>query len=228
MKKISKVAAAFMAALIVFSSFSAFAAPSYVNSVGSESTDIAVLDDSTYTVAGKDTTQSKQSEYTELQYADEAITSQCDVYATIEEGSKVYDPTNQDADENGFVDGSILIGVPTVLIMNGTPDTDGYYVAEGAGKVKGNIAGTTVINVVPESEFTMSQTGKDDITATVTQDYSQFVVSTSSLTGAGVNKNVTPAFNDEAVFNVLVKTNEATAGSWNGSFNYTISLTSVA
>ena len=191
--KISKIAAIFMAALIALCSFSAFA----TNSEGSKAEDIAVLDESTYTVAGKDTTQNKQSEYTQIPYTDETVTSTCDVYATVAEGEKVYDPENPGADENGFVDGSILIGVPTVLIMNGTPDSNGYYIAEGQGRVKGNIAGTTVISVVPEE--------------------------TSNVNGADVNKNVTPSFNDNAVFHITAKTNQATAGSWHGSFTYTIS-----
>lgn len=221
--KISKLAAVFMAALIALSSFSAFAATNYTNSEGSEAEDIAVLDESTYTVAGKDTTQEKQSEYTEIQYTDETVTSTCDVYATVAEGEKVYDPENPEADENGFVDGSILIGVPTVLIMNGTTDSNGYYIAEGQGRVKGNIAGTTVISVVPEETFTMSQDGKADITAAVNQDYTKFVVATSDINGADVNKNVTPSFNDNAVFHITAKTNQATAGSWHGAFTYTIS-----
>lgn len=212
-----------MAALIALSSFSAFAATNYTNSEGSKATDIAVLDDSAYTVAGKDTTQNKQSEYTEIQYTDETVTSTCDIYATVAEGEKVYDPENPNADGNGFVDGSILIGVPTVLIMNGIPDSDGYYIAEGQGRVKGNISGTTIISVVPEGTFTMSQEGKKDITATVSQDFTKFVVATSGVNGSDVNKNVTPSFNDEAVFNVTAKTNQATAGSWKGSFTYTIS-----
>ncbi|MDE5985374.1 MAG: hypothetical protein K2H13_08990 [Eubacterium sp.] len=227
-KKISKIAAFIMAALIIFSSFSAFAATGYVNSTGSEASDIAVLDDSTYIVAGKDTTQNQKSEYTEIQYADETITSKCDVYATVAEGEKVYDPTNPDADENGFVDGSILVGVPTVLIMDAVADENGYYIAKAQGRVKGNITGATIINVVPEASFTMSQDGKDDITAIVTQDFTKFVVPTSDVTGADINKNVTPSFNDNAVFNVTVATNQATAGSWHGSFTYTISTSTAA
>lgn len=200
----------------------AFAA-NYTNSVGSAASDIAVMSDSSYTVQGKDTTQNKKSTYSTVTYAGEDITSDCDVYATIAEGSKVYDPTNENADEDGFVNGDILVGVPTELIMNGTANNDGYYVAEGSYKVKGNISGTTVINVEADDSFKMHSIGKDDINATVSQDYTKFVVSTSSLTGSDVNKHVTPAFNDDAVGKVTVKTNEATAGSWAGTFAFEIS-----
>lgn len=225
-KKISKITAIIMATLMMFTCFSAFGAE-YVNSTGSQASDIAVLDDSTYTAAGQDTTQNKKSEYTTIAYADETITSKCDVYATVAEGEDVYDPENPEANEDGFVDGKVLIGIPTVLIMNGTPNADGYYVAQGKGEVKGNVAGTTVINVVPESSVTLSQKGKADITASVAQDFSKFVVATSTLEGSDVNKNLTPAFNDNCTFNVTVQTNQASAGSWHGSFAYSIYTTTI-
>lgn len=202
----------------------AFASSKYINSTGSEATDISILDDEEYIVAGKDTTQGKVSEYGTITPNEELQQSPVDIYATIAEGSDVYDPENPQADDDGFVDGSILVGVPTTLILDGTPDENGYYVASAKGKVKGNIAGTTIINVVPDKTVTLNQPGKNSITATIEQDYTQFAVSTSTTQGANINKNVTPEFNDLSVFNVTVKTNEATAGSWSGSFNYTIFL----
>lgn len=200
----------------------------YVNSVGSATGDIAILDDAQYSVTGQDTTQEKSSKYKTVEVGDETITSACDVYATVAEGSKVYDPENPNADESGFVDGQIVVGVPVELILDGTPDAQGYYKGSGLVKVKGNIAGTTVINVVPEDTVTMSQTGKADITATIEQGYTKFVIPTSSLTGTDVNKQVTPDFNDNATSTVEIKTNQATAGSWAGTFTYSISVSNVA
>lgn len=200
----------------------------YVNSVGSATGDIAILDDAQYSVTGQDTTQEKSSKYKTVEVGDETITSDCDVYATVAEGSKVYDPENPNADESGFVDGQIVVGVPVELILDGTPDAQGYYKGSGLVKVKGNIAGTTVINVVPEDTVTMSQTGKADITATIEQGYTKFVIPTSSLTGTDVNKQVTPDFNDNATSTVEIKTNQATAGSWAGTFTYSISVSNVA
>lgn len=195
-----------------------------VNSSGSKATDIAVIDNSSYSVSGSDSNQNKKSEFDTYTYTGDTIVSSVNVYGTIAEGSNVYDPDNLDADENGYVDGKIEVGVPTTIIFSGTADSEGYYVGKSSGRVKGNISGSTVIAVVPDDSFTLSSKGKDDITATVEQDYTQFVVETSELTGDKVNKNVTPSYNDKAVFNVKVKTNEATAGSWKGSFNYNISL----
>lgn len=199
-----------------------------VNSTSSKATDIAVIDDSSYSVSGSDRNQSQKSEFDTYTYTGDTIVSSVNVYGTIAEGSNVYDPDNPDADENGYVDGKIEVGVPTTIIFSGTADSDGYYVGKSSGRVKGNISGSTVIAVVPDDSFTLSSKGKNDITATVEQDYTQFVVETSELTGDKVNKNVTPSYNDRAVFNVSVKTNEATAGSWKGSFNYNISLLNTA
>lgn len=241
MKKFIKVISAVLAVTMVLSTgaISAFAAATnpttgnpYVNSVGSVAADIT--NDSK---VGQDSTQEKQSAYTEVPYTTDT-TRNCEVYATVAEGSDVYDPTNpDDTDHDGFVDGKIVVGLPTVLILNGTPDESGYYVGSGTYKVKGNIAGTTVINVVAADTFTMRQTGKTPITASVTQDYTKFVVegsTNSTIVGQpGVNNHVTPSFNDNAKGIVTVKTNGAEvnghmAGSWFGEFAWTISLTNVA
>ena len=140
-----------VAMLIPTTAFAASTNPTtnnpYVNSVGSATGDIAILDNNQYAVAGQDTTQEKSSKYTTHDVTtNPTVTSNCDVYATIEEGSKVYDPENPTADESGFVDGRIIVGVPVELILEGTADEQGYYKGSGLVKVKGNIAGTTVIN----------------------------------------------------------------------------------
>lgn len=228
-KKLKSIIAGVLSTITIMSmsTVALAATPSYVNSVGSQEGDIAVVGNSAYTVVGKDTTQNKKSEYTNITYADEKIVSKCDVYATVAEGSDVYNPSNPDADENGFVNGDIVVSMPVVLVMSGTVDNNGNYVAKGMGKVKGNIAGTTVINVVPDSSFKMSQIGKDDITATVTQNYKKFAIPTSTAIGSDVLKTVTPSFNDDCTFAINVSTNEATAGSWSGSYNNNIFLSTV-
>ena len=71
-------------------------------------------------------------------------------------------------------------------------------------------------------------TGKANITATISQQYTKFTVPTCTLSGADVNKNVSPDFNDTAVSSVEIKTNEAPAGSWAGTFTYSITVTNIA
>lgn len=231
MNKIFKkvVAGVIMAATIVsMSSITTMAATNYVNSVGSVNDDIKIVDNSDYTVIGNDTTQNKKSAYTNITLADNSVTSPCEVYATVAEGSKVYDPTNPKADDTGFVDGSIVVSLPTTLILSGTPDESGNYTGSGVIKAKGNIAGTSVINVVPDSTVTLKSTGKADITANVTTEYTQFALPTSTATGDKLNKHLDYVFNDECKSVVTVKTDKATAGSWSGTYNNSVSLTTVA
>lgn len=229
-KLIKKVTTGVLTVITVLSiaSTTAFASTSYVNSIGSAKEDIGILSDSSYTVIGKDATQDKKSTYSNITLADENITSPCEVYATVAEGSKVYDPENPNATDDGFVDGSIVASLPTTIILNGTPNTDGYYEGSGLVKVKGNIAGTTIVNVVPDSTVILSSQGKTDITANINQKYTKFVIPTSTVTGADVNKHLDYTFNDECSTIITIKTNQATAGSWSGSYNNTVSLSTAS
>lgn len=227
-KFIKSILAVGMCALTVLGSSTTALAANYVNSVGSVPEDIAVVDNSGYTVTGQDTTQAKKSTYATVTATTDLQESNVDIYATIAEGSPVYDPENPNAGEDGFVDGTVLVTVPTTIILSGTADEEGYYVGEARGKVKGNIAGTTIINVTPEDSVTLHSTGKNDITAIVEQDYTKFAVATSTAEGEDISKTVTPDYNDNAVFDVTVKTNQATAGSWSGQFTYNISLSDAA
>lgn len=228
-KFIKKVGAGILTVLTVvsMSSITAFASTSYVNSVGSVQEDINILNDSSYTVVGKDVTQGKESTYSNITLADETVTNPCEVYATVEEGSKVYDPDNPNADEDGFVDGSVIASLPTTIILSGTPNPEGFYEGSGVVKVKGNVAGTTIVNVVPDSKVTLSSKGKADISADIVQQYTKFVIPTSTVTGADVNKNLDYVFNDNCLSTIIVKTNEASAGSWHGSYNNVVSLSTV-
>lgn len=217
-----------VATVISMSSITAFAAtPSYVNSVGSATDDIKIVDDSGYSVTGNDETQSKKSTYTNITLADDSVTSQCQVYATVAEGSKVYDPDNPKANNEGFVDGAVVVSLPTTLIVSGTPNSKGEYIGTGLVKAKGNVAGTTVINVVPDATVTLSSVGKANITANITTEYTQFALPTSTATGDKLNKHLDYVFNDDCKSVITVKANNVSAGSWNGAFNNNVSLSTV-
>ena len=227
-KLFKKVSVGVLAALMVFStSIPALASTSYVNSVGSVSEDISVLSDSSYSAVGHDTTQNKKSSYANVELSDESVVQKCEIYATIAEGSKVYDPENPEADEDGFVDGSIIASLPTTIILSGTPDSDGFYKGNGIVKVKGNVSGNTVINIIPDNNVVLSSAGKTDIAADIFQQYTKFVVPDSELSGIDVNKNLNYVFSDECSSVIEIKTNQATAGSWRGNYNNTIYLSSV-
>ena len=224
-KKTSKVIALLIAIITIITTAVPVMAADSDNSKGSKGSDIAILDDSNYNVAGKDSKQNKKSEYELFTHEGNDIISSVNVYGTVADGSDVYDPENPDADDDGFVNGKVQVGVPTTIIIDGKANSEGYYAGAASGKVKGNISGSTVISVVPDNEVTLKSQGKADVTAPIEQDYTQFVVETSEYSGEKVNKFVTPSFNNKAVFDVSVKTKDLSAGSWSGSFNYNISLT---
>lgn len=234
-KTFGKVIACVMAVMMVLSTgiMSAFAtegpAVNYKNSVGSVVADRDADDvsENAYgsAVTGKDETQQKESEYTNVTYDGTDKTVECNVYATVAEGSDVYNPE----DPSNPIDGKIVVGVPTVLILSGTPNANGEYVGSGKIAVKGNISGTTVINVTAPASVTLSQTNKADITASIAQDFTKFVVEGNPIAGqTGVNNHVTPAFNADATGVVTITAKDGvSAGSWHGVFNWTISTTSV-
>lgn len=216
------------AIMTVTTAVPAFAATT--NSVASQATDIGIVADSSYTVAGVDSTQNKKSQYqvvSDFIEATDGKTYQTNVYATIAEGEDIYDPTDPNADPStGMVDGSILVSVPKTLILGQTGT--GVWSGEYTIKVKGNITGKTVISVVPDATFKMSQEGKADITVTTNQPKTKFVVATSTVSGADVVKGVTASFNDNATTTGTMSTTEASAGSWAGICNFAINMTTVA
>ena len=64
---------------------------------------------------------------------------------------------------------SFNVTIPKTLILDGTNGSGAYTVS-----VKGNIAGSDVIKVVPDSTFKMSQSGKRDIDTAITQSKTEF------------------------------------------------------
>lgn len=229
MKKIFKtlVAGVIATLMVTTTAMPTFAA---TNSIGSASTDIGIVTDSDYVVAGNDSAQNKSSEYqtvSDFVEATDGKTYQTNVYSTIAEGQDIYDPTDPNADpETGMVDGSILVSVPKALILGQT--AEGVWSGAYTIKVKGNISGSTVISVVPDATFTMAQVGKPNITVTTNQPKTKFVVADSTISGDDVVKGVTASFNDNAVTTGTMSTTEASAGSWQGICNFTISMYTVA
>lgn len=196
-----------------------YAATNYQNSVGSVAEDIT-----NDVMVGQDATQGKQSEYQQVSdfvTAEGAKTYACEVYGTIAEGEDVIGPDGQP------IDGSILVSVPKKVILGKNTQGDAY---EGSYtvKVKGNIAGSTVISVIPDATFTMKQVNKKDITVNVSQPKQRFVCADSTLVGEDVVKGVEAQFNEVAVATGTMSTTQATAGSWNGICNFTIQMASQA
>lgn len=184
LSSIGKTSASVLTAAVLASSLTvpAFAASGNVNSVGSNR-----IDDDKVS-SGLDQTQSKYTDYNQV--TDEDKTSTVDVYATQAS--------------------SYTVTVPATLILNGAYGAENSFNYDVV--VSGNIAGDETVTVKPDSDFTMSSVGKDDIPATVTQGKTTFtyedglrVDNDLSTTGKGVATGMT-------------------AGLWKGSFGINISL----
>ncbi len=220
--KTKKVLACVMACAICMSfGVQAFALGTNVNSVGSVAADVSDdLAEDAYgsEVTGKDETQQKESEYQELEVADDTVTATVDVYATQATGEDL-------VDENGeTIDGTVMVVVPKVVILDGVSG-DGAYVV----KVKGNIAGNEVITVAPDAEVAMKQAGKDDVIATITQAKQRFAYNgTTAVADADdLAKTVTTDYATTTV-DATIQADGLTAGSWHGTFAFNISFATAA
>lgn len=103
--------------------------------------------------------------------------------------------------------------IPKKITLDGESKTGDYKVS-----VTGDIAGDHYVSVVPETSFSMSQSGKDNVTADVEQSKNKFypAVSTKALSNneSHFGENVTGT----------ISADDLSAGLWEGDFNFNISL----
>lgn len=216
MKKItSKILCAGLSAVMICSSaIPVFAAEKTVNSTGSVANDYITetngkdpgeATEKTEGIIGYDDTQNVESQW--KQYSDfmqENKQYSADVYASQASGEDYYNPDGE------LIEGDIIVWLPTSLVLNGTSKLNEYK-AEYGVKVKGNIAGNELVSVIPDKNVSLRQQGKEDVTASIAQEKQEFTYSdlkdgaTSTSTGT-------------------VTANSLSAGSWNGAFNFTVSL----
>ena len=101
---------------------------------------------------------------------------------------------------------AFTVTIPKTIAINAGTKTATYTIS-----VSGDIAGDETLAVTPAASFVMQQNGKADVTATVTQvkkswSYSD-ITSTPSTTGT-------------------ISATGLSGGAWEGSLNFTISLSS--
>ena len=182
----------------------AFAASDLKDSTASTAADATRTEGDT--MDGQDENQSKATVYSD-EITEDAPTNACEVYATQASTFSVI--------------------IPKTIILNGKKDeaNTGAYVVTA----KGNIGGAETIHVVPDAAFKMSQEGKEDIDATVTQAKVNFVVAeraeekfaagmTTDNTAKGVDAT------EGATADGLVEVTNLSAGSWAGQFNFNIEI----
>ena len=139
---------------------------------------------------GSDTVQGASTSYEEVGVG----SSKTNVYLTVDNSN-------------------IKVGVPTTIILNGSPNENGEYVAQYGVSVSGDISGGSILTVEPsDNEVALQQAGKDDITATITQSQTQF--SSDDLKNNLVTQGT-------------VSATALTAGSWNGQTSFNIQLNQI-
>ena len=111
------------------------------------------------------------------------------------------------------VGSTFTVTIPKKITLSGETKSGTYNVT-----CTGDIAGDEFISVAPASSFDMTQKGKADVTATVTQETTKFRADnyTTELE-EGEAKMATGATGSIAASGL-------TSGGWNGTFNFTIAL----
>lgn len=139
--------------------------------------------------AGEDTVQGAKTEYDEVGVGKHST----DVYLTIDNNN-------------------VLVGVPTTIIVNGTPNDKGKYIGEYSVSAKGDIAGNETVNISPKSAYVdFYQTGKEAQEGKITQEKIEF-------NSSEVSKGVTADGEVSAI--------GLSAGSWKASTSFDISINS--
>lgn len=151
-----------------------------------------------YVTVGEDTTQGKTSSKTSIEDITDttyANTSEAEVYVT--RGS------------------TFSVVIPKVITLDGSTKAGDYQVA-----VKGDISGNQKISVTTPDTFEMAEQNatvaqKDNVTATIAgakTEWTQSEIKADTYDGTGTTKGTITA-------------DGITAGSWKGTFDFSISLT---
>lgn len=139
---------------------------------------------------GSDTVQGASTSYEEVGVG----SSKTNVYLTVDNSN-------------------IKVGVPTTIILNGSPNENGEYAAQYGVSVSGDISGGSILTVEPtDNEVALQQAGKDDMSATITQSQTQF--SSDDLKNNLVTQGT-------------VSATALTAGSWSGQTSFNIQLNQI-
>ena len=134
---------------------------------------------------GEDTAQSAKTSYAEIFKNN----NETQVYLTIDDKDRV-------------------VSLPTTVILSGTPDAQGKYIGKYSVGVSGDMSGKKIVKVEPEATASLTQKGKNNVTASIAQDKVSFN---------------TDDFKNKTVTNGSISADSLTAGSWNSNFNFNVS-----
>ena len=162
------------------------------------------------TSVGADTVQGATTKYTEMGEG----STDTEVYLTVD-------------------DSNVVVGVPTEIIVSGTPTETGKYIGEYSVIAEGDLAGNKTIRIEPEGNVVLKQAGKSDVTATISQEktsftYNDIITDANTSTGEVVAEGLTAgSWKGEFVFNVKIVTPitakllDSRLNEYGLTFNYT-------
>jgi hypothetical protein len=138
----------------------------------------------------------------------ESKTSACDVEVTVGE--------------------TFEVSIPKKVVLSGADKNGSYTVT-----VKGDIGDSHFVTVTPAGTVTLSQTGKTDVTAAITQETKKFLpadTTATASTGEAKMDLSSASSLTEYTGNIYADgTNNSgtvSAGTWTGNFNFSIALES--
>lgn len=140
--------------------------------------------------------------------------------AAVTAGDAVTTDGSQACEVDVRIASTFSVTVPKKITLDGTTKSGAYTVS-----CKGDIAGNESVSVVPDTTFEMSQTGKANVQAAVTQEKTTFKDSgyTGEL-GDAVKMGTAAGESTGTAIDGSIVTPDLSAGAWNGAFNFTINL----
>jgi len=108
------------------------------------------------------------------------------------------------ADVTASIASTFTVRIPKTITLNNEAGKTVYSV-----DIIGDLSSNEYVSVIPDNSFLLSQEGKDDITATVTQDKTKWKYNELSMQGNGE-----------------INVEDLSSGSWHGFFSFNIELKS--
>ena len=138
--------------------------------------------------------------YANTQYTDST-------HEVIDIDTPISKDDNSNCDVYAEIGSEFKVTIPKHITLDGATKKGTYNIS-----VEGDIAGKETIKVVPEEAVTLSSKDKADVIGTIAQDKTKWsyneILSNNKILGNG-----------------LIDANKITAGAWNGTFNFNVSLT---
>lgn len=131
----------------------------------------------------------------------------------VNETQDVSDNSTKECEVYAEVGSSYTVTIPKKITLDGAEKKGEYTVS-----CTGDIAGDEYVSVTPDATFAMSQDGKADVTASITQATTKF--RGDNYTGSLVEGEALM----ESGAAGAIDAQGLTAGAWNGTFNFAINL----